>query len=397
MAKKTLGHLLLDRGLIDERQLNAALQEEKRWDNLARACRELQLVDEDDLVQAVSDFYKLPKVDLAVTRISPEAVRILDRAWCEEHECLAFEYQPQGKFLHVAMTNPTDATIFDKIRVATKCNVRPFVAGQNAIRNALDQTYRRRADSIEMQFALSDEDLEGLGEGEGKGEAAKGGAARGAGAPLTAEVRGELDDLRDRLDVMTDALERTERLLGFVVEQLSAKGVLPRPPKELMGAAADDDEAQFDLDALMGEPVAAESEPQPQPQPQPKLQPEPEPEPRAEAEAEADDRSAQAPPSGRGRPAPAGGPGAAPGEDGRGAAPQPAAEAGAGGSAGAGDPAATGGSPHPRGGRWLRGLHRGPAAAGAPDPVQAQVWRTPGGGQRRAPRDRRDPHRRPDG
>jgi Hsp70 protein/MshEN domain len=290
MAKKTLGHLLLDRGLIDERQLNAALQEEKRWDNLARACRELQLVGEDDLVQAVSDFYKLPKVDLAVTRISPEAVRILDRAWCEEHECLAFEYQPQGKFLHVAMTNPTDATVFDKIRVATKCNVRPFVAGWDAIRNALDQTYRRRADSIEMQFALSEEDLQGLSEGEGKGEGegegkgeGEGEAAKGAGAPLTAEVRGELDDLRDRLDVMTDALERTERMLGFVVEQLSAKGVLPTPPKELTGAAADDDEAQFDLGALMSGPEAAPPEPEPQPpqqQQQPPPQPKPKPQPK---------------------------------------------------------------------------------------------------------------------
>ena len=74
-----LGELLLKAGVITEQQLRAALTEQKKWGGkLGSLLVDLNFLDEDTLVKALSKQLNLPRVDFEGLVISAEALEILD-------------------------------------------------------------------------------------------------------------------------------------------------------------------------------------------------------------------------------------------------------------------------------------------------------------------------------
>lgn len=142
MARKRLGELLVMAGAIDEFQLQSALGEQRRWGRpLGVTMVEMGLLDEETLVRILSQQLNIPAVDLQTTPIEPEALRQLDHDLCNEYQCLPFRYEDSGKFLHIAMADPTNLEVFDRIRVKTRCNIRPYLGGPKAIQIAIRRKY----------------------------------------------------------------------------------------------------------------------------------------------------------------------------------------------------------------------------------------------------------------
>lgn len=134
MARKKLGELLVMAGAIDEFQLQSALGEQRRWGRpLGVTLVEMGLLEEATLVRILSQQLNIPAVDLDDTLIEPEALRQLDHDLCREYQCIPFRFEDSGKFLHVAMADPTNLEVFDRLRVKTRCNIRPYLAGPKSI------------------------------------------------------------------------------------------------------------------------------------------------------------------------------------------------------------------------------------------------------------------------
>lgn len=128
-------------GVIDEFQLQSALGEQRRWGRpLGATLVEMGLIEESTLVKLLSTQLNLPAIDLDRTDLDDMAARMLDYELCAQYQCVPFRYEERGKFLHVAMADPTNLEVFDRIRVLTQCNVRPHLAGPKSI----EETIRRR-------------------------------------------------------------------------------------------------------------------------------------------------------------------------------------------------------------------------------------------------------------
>ena len=142
MARRKLGELLVEAGVIDEMQLQSALGEQKKWGGpLGQTLIELGFVSENALVRALSEQLNIPAVDLQAVSVSAEALQRLDHDFCLTYSCLPFGYDEKGPFLDVAMADPTNAELYDVIRVRTRCNVRPHLAGHRAIEVAVRREY----------------------------------------------------------------------------------------------------------------------------------------------------------------------------------------------------------------------------------------------------------------
>jgi len=144
MARKKLGEILIQAGVIDENKLKSALAEQARWGGpLGRILVDMHIISEEALVQALSHQLNFPAVKIDDRKIPPPALELVPVELCEQHGLIPFALT--GKFLDVAMADPTNLGIIDELRIRTRLNVRAYLAGPKSIERAIAMNYRGQA------------------------------------------------------------------------------------------------------------------------------------------------------------------------------------------------------------------------------------------------------------
>lgn len=142
MARKKLGEMLVEAGVLDESSVRAALGEQQRWGgSLGRALIEMRLIDEPTLIATLSAQLNFPSVDLDQVAVPRAVIDLVPGDICERHSIIPFA-QP-FKFLDVAMADPTNLGIIDELRIRTQLNVRTYLAGPKMLERALRKYYGR--------------------------------------------------------------------------------------------------------------------------------------------------------------------------------------------------------------------------------------------------------------
>jgi hypothetical protein len=142
MARKRIGEILMQAGVLNENGLRSALVEQRRWGGqLGRILIEMKLVSEDVLVQALSHQMNFPVVNLEQVEFDPELLDLIPGELAEQHSIIPFKVE--GNFLDVAMSDPTNLGIIDELRIRTRLNVRTYLAGPRAIEKAMGRFYGR--------------------------------------------------------------------------------------------------------------------------------------------------------------------------------------------------------------------------------------------------------------
>src|SRR5579862_4823976 len=142
MARKKLGEMLLEAGVIDQTGLRAALVEQRRWGgHLGRVLIDMKLVTEEQLVGVLSRQLGIATVEVDKLQIPQAVIDLVPGELAEQFSLIPFA-QPM-KFLDVAMSDPTNVGIIDELRIRTQLNVRPYLAGPRTIEKAVAKYYGR--------------------------------------------------------------------------------------------------------------------------------------------------------------------------------------------------------------------------------------------------------------
>jgi type IV pilus assembly protein PilB len=142
MARKKLGEMLVEAGVITETNLRAALNEQRRWGGtLGRQLVEMKMLSETELVRVLSQQLNLPSVDLDKIQIPQDVLDLVPADVAAEHNIIPFA--TKMKFLDVAMADPTNLGILDELRIRTQLNIRPYLAGPRMVERALARFYGR--------------------------------------------------------------------------------------------------------------------------------------------------------------------------------------------------------------------------------------------------------------
>ena len=140
MARKKLGEMLVEAGVITETNLRAALNEQRRWGGtLGRQLVEMKMLSEAELVRVLSMQLNLPAIELDHLQIAQAVIDLVPADVAAEHNIIPFAQQM--KFLDVAMADPTNLGILDELRIRTQLNIRPYLAGPRAIERAIGKHY----------------------------------------------------------------------------------------------------------------------------------------------------------------------------------------------------------------------------------------------------------------
>ena len=142
--RKRLGQLLTELKVIDEHQLQSALGHQKQWGGkLGAILVQKGFCREDQMVSALSQHLAMPAVRLSEVKIDPRAVKTVSRSVAERLHVFAYEVTGSGRseVITIAMSDPTDLSAVDQLAFHTGKRIKPMLAGDSEVINAIQQNY----------------------------------------------------------------------------------------------------------------------------------------------------------------------------------------------------------------------------------------------------------------
>ena len=168
MARKRLGDVLLEDGLIDENDLEEALSyKEKSGYRLGTALVALRIIAEWQLTEALGKALEMPVVDLSSITPKPDALKRIPARLAERFDLipLAIEGSGNNRKLIVAMSDPLNRTVIRRMEDVAGCPVKPVLSSLSAIQRYIRRHYhgaersRVVASAEEMRSSAGDAEV----------------------------------------------------------------------------------------------------------------------------------------------------------------------------------------------------------------------------------------------
>ncbi|HEX8616524.1 MAG TPA: hypothetical protein VF911_02955 [Thermoanaerobaculia bacterium] len=148
MHRQNLGEMLLAANLIDEVQMQIALAEQKQGGKrFGSTLVELKFIDENVLAAFLSKQIDVPCISLLHVDIPKKVLRKISRALVLE--CKAVPVRVEGERLEVAMVDPSDEEVLEKLQAAAGMPVTPLIAPESSIRTMIERCYPEEVDADE--------------------------------------------------------------------------------------------------------------------------------------------------------------------------------------------------------------------------------------------------------
>jgi type IV pilus assembly protein PilB len=149
---------LLEAKLIDEAGLARAKEIQKKdGGSLGQALVRAGAIDESAYIVFIGKHYNLPVVDLQKADIATECLDLIPADVAAKFQVLPIARR--GRVLTVAMANPSNIFAIDDIKFITGLDVQPAVAGEMAIKKAIDKYYAT-TDSLASIMEGMEDDIE---------------------------------------------------------------------------------------------------------------------------------------------------------------------------------------------------------------------------------------------
>ncbi len=157
-----LGEMLVERGAISTEQLHTALSASRNGSARLGACLvDSGFIEEADLLEALAEQHSVPYVSepMLLDYVGALDTTVMPRSLLRRLKAVPFR-QIQDR-IQVAMSNPDDTKVIDRIANYTQLHVEPFIASDRVIDAAINNAKSRDpADSAEgdQEFEIEEEE-----------------------------------------------------------------------------------------------------------------------------------------------------------------------------------------------------------------------------------------------
>ncbi|MCM2332846.1 MAG: general secretion pathway protein GspE [Anaeromyxobacteraceae bacterium] len=140
MARVRIGELLMRQGRLDELQLQSALAHQARWGGrLGRAVVHLGFLDEASFLEVLAEQLGTPFVTVGDRTVDAAVLALVPRKLILGRKVLPLARLTEGRRgpLVVALADPGDLGVLDEISFATGLDVRPALATEADLDQAI--------------------------------------------------------------------------------------------------------------------------------------------------------------------------------------------------------------------------------------------------------------------
>lgn len=138
--KKLLGEILLEAGLINQKQLFIALERQKATgDRLGKVLIDNKFITEEKILDVIEKQMGIPKINLFKEALSPAVVRIIPESLARRHKVIAVKIK-DGRIV-LAVSDPLNIYAIDDIKMAAGKEIDPVIAPEADIERAINRYY----------------------------------------------------------------------------------------------------------------------------------------------------------------------------------------------------------------------------------------------------------------
>ncbi len=158
MAKKKIGDLLIEKGLLTQGQLKECLHFQSfSGQRLGEILVEKEYINEDQLIDTISERLSIPKISLASMVVDPNVLRHVSVEIARRYTLIPiFEI---GNTLTLAMADPLNIIAIDEIKYQTGLNIKRAITTTSEIKEAVEKYYSI-SDSLSHIIHETDESKE---------------------------------------------------------------------------------------------------------------------------------------------------------------------------------------------------------------------------------------------
>jgi len=193
-----IGELLLQKKLIDQSQLDYALDEQSRnpYEKLGETLVRLDYIEENDLLKTIAEQFDVPYLTIEKGLYDPDIFDSVPADFCEKH--LVMPLFKVRNTLTVAVTDPLNIIVVDSLNQLTGLTIQIVVAGSEGITRTIRQILNSR------QAFMVDEIIENIQEDDFR------------------VVEQQIDDI-DNIEEMA-GLSPVVRLVNFIIYKAVREG-----------------------------------------------------------------------------------------------------------------------------------------------------------------------------
>ena len=164
-ATKRLGELLVEKGLITEKQLEQALEEQKKTGKLlGRVLVDLGFVKDEDILSVLGAQTGMEEVDLTNLDVPPQLLEKVPGPLAKAYKIVPIRME--GNTLVVAMGDPLNIQALDDLRFLLDCDVKGLISNEQAVNEAIDRLYGGEMETVEDLLRELEAEAAPLEEGE---------------------------------------------------------------------------------------------------------------------------------------------------------------------------------------------------------------------------------------
>lgn len=138
-ARKRLGDLLTDAGLLTEQQLKQALEDQTESQKLGDILLQKGFITEQQLIEVLEFQLGIPHVSLYRYPIDTSLTALIPKEMARRHYLLPL--RREGDKLFVAMADPMDYYAIEDLRLTTGFYIEPVIASKDEILRAINKYY----------------------------------------------------------------------------------------------------------------------------------------------------------------------------------------------------------------------------------------------------------------
>jgi type II secretory ATPase GspE/PulE/Tfp pilus assembly ATPase PilB-like protein len=145
VSRKSIGELLLEEKLINQAQLDMAIElQHKTGEQLSDILLSQKMIKDEDLATVLSVHLNLPYIDLQRHKVQPEALRLVPESLARQRTLIPLDVL--GDTLMIVMANPQDIQTIQDIQTRVKMKIEVALGIPTDIRRAIDLNYRSSAE-----------------------------------------------------------------------------------------------------------------------------------------------------------------------------------------------------------------------------------------------------------
>src|SRR3989304_1921494 len=138
--RERINDIISESRYFSPEQLHQALNIQKaRGGELSRILIEQGLITEKELITLLSEELRIPSINLAKFKIAAELADIIPERVARKYRLVPIS--KIGNILTVAMADPLNIVALDDLKILTKCEIDGVLAGDEEMNSAMDRYY----------------------------------------------------------------------------------------------------------------------------------------------------------------------------------------------------------------------------------------------------------------